>query len=407
MLDTPKNGAEPAHAGETIAEIARQLRAGSLDKLAEAATTRLYADEPDYARSMVSHDDLRRSMRRTLALALLRVASDPIPDELLTAASEVGQLRAQQGLALPALLHSYRIDLRILWEAIVNEGQLNGQMPNEWFLTAMTLVSDAVEANTAEVVDAYRRTREDISQRRDVLRRRAFEKLVLVGDADTSAVREAAQRLGVPIDARYLVLAAEGVPLDHAIIVASTARLEARGVRSHIGWIGDELVGIVSLAHKGADDVVALLTPLSGWKCGAAVVDGLAALPRGLRLARAVISSRTVPGVWLLQANWPAALVGSNEELAAALATDVLGPLSVLSEADRAAVFETLDAFIDGSGSVSEMASLTLRHRNTVRNRLSTVERITGLSLSKPRDIASITLAMEWRRGPAGIKTWH
>jgi DNA-binding PucR family transcriptional regulator len=70
-------------------------------------------------------------------------------------------------------------------------------------------------------------------------------------------------------------------------------------------------------------------------------------------------------------------------------------------------VFETLEAYLDGTGSVAEVASLTLRHRNTVRNRLQTVERVTGLSLSKPRDVATIALAMEWRRGPEGMKAWH
>jgi hypothetical protein len=163
----------------------------------------------------------------------------------------------------------------------------------------------------------------------------------------------------------------------------------------------------VSLADRRPDDVVPLLTPLSDWKCGAAVVDGLNAVPRGVRLAHAVIKSIAAPGVCLLQSNWPAALVGSNEELAAALADDVLGPLLALPENERAGVFETLEAYIDGKGSVAEVASLTLRHRNTVRNRLQIVERVTGLSLSKPRDVATIALAMEWHRGPEGKKSWH
>jgi sugar diacid utilization regulator len=55
---------------------------------------------------------------------------------------------------------------------------------------------------------------------------------------------------------------------------------------------------------------------------------------------------------------------------------------------------------MEGSGSVAEIASTTLRHRNTVRNRLQTVERITGLSLSRPRDVAAVSLAMAWFRGP-------
>lgn len=396
-----------ADSGDKIVQIARRLLDGRLDELTDAAIARLHADEPDYLQSMVSQDDLRNSMRRTLAQALLRFTHDPIPDELLTASSEVGRLRAEQGLALPALLHSFRIDLRILWEAILEEGRADKSMPDDWFLTAATLMWDAVETNTAEVVDAYRRASEDISKQRDVQRGRAFARLIREGEANPSVVREAARRLEVPIDARYLVLVAEDVPLDPAILVATTARLQARGLVSHFGWIGDDLVGAVSLAGRRADAVIALLTPLSEWKCGAAVVDGLVGVPKGVRLAQTVIKTIVIPSMRLLQSNWPAALVGSNEELSAALAENVLGGLLALPENDRAAVFETLDAFIDGSGSVAEVASLTLRHRNTVRNRLSTVERITGLSLSTPRDLATIALAMEWRRGPEGIKAWR
>jgi DNA-binding PucR family transcriptional regulator len=155
----------------------------------------------------------------------------------------------------------------------------------------------------------------------------------------------------------------------------------------------------VLLAGRRPDDVVSTLEPLAKWKVGAAVVDGLRQVPRGARLARAVIRSRSDAGVQLLHSNWPAVLVSANEELATALADQVLGPLLALPDNDRAAVFETLEAYVEGSGSVAEIASMTLRHRNTVRNRLQTVERITGLSLSKPTDVAAVSLAMAWFRG--------
>jgi hypothetical protein len=345
-------------------------------------------------------------MARTLALALTRVAGDEIPHELQTAASEVGRLRAEQGLPLSALLHSYRIDLRILWEAIIREGREAGFTPQEDVLESSILVWEAVEANTAEVVDAYRRAREDMSKSLDVLKGRAFEKLVLAGESDHSAVREAARRLELSPDARYLVVVGDDVPVDHAIVVSANARLSGRGLRSYMGWIGDALVGVVLLAGRRPEDVVQHLSSLQDWRCGAAVVDGLAAVPRGVRLARAVIPSLTRPGVQLLESDWPSVIVSSNEELARALADQVLGPLLALPENDRTAVFETLEAFVEGAGSVAEIAAQTLRHRNTVRNRLQTVERVTGLSLSRPRDVAAITLAMAWRRGPVGRNDW-
>lgn len=389
-----------------IQKIARRLLDEQLTDLTDLAIARVNADEPEYAESLVSQADLRRSMMRTLALALARVAGDDIPEELETAASEVGRLRAEQGLSLPALLHSYRIDLRILWEAIIREGRAVGAVPDEALMEYSIVVWEAVEANTAEVVDAYRRAREEMSKSLDVIKGRAFEKLVSAGETDGSTVREAARRLDLPPDARYLVIVGDDVPVDHAIVVGAVSRMRGRGLSSYFGWIGDELVGIVLLAGRRPDDLVPHLVDLSTWKCGAAVVDGLAAVPRGVRLARAVISTLVEPGVHLLESDWPSVLVSSNEEVARALANHVLGPLLTLPENDRAAVFETLEAFIDGSGSVAEIASQTLRHRNTVRNRLQTVERLTSLSLSRPSDVAAIALAMAWRRGPIGKSDW-
>ena len=390
-----------------LQRIARHLLDERLDELTATAVARVQSDEPEYACSMVSQDDLTRAMRRTLALALLRLLGESLPDDLATAASEVGRLRAEQGLALSALLHSYRIDLRILWEAIISEGGARGYASDVAFLDSCVLVWEAVEANIAEVVDAYRRAEEDLARRLDVLQGRAFERLVLEGESDASAVREAAGRLELPSEARYLVLVGDGIPLSHETLVSTTARLRARGLSSYFGWIEDELVGVVLLAGRRPADIVSLLDPLSGWKCGAAVVDGLAGIPKGARLARTVIPSLVEAGVQLLSANWSAAMVASDHELAEALAEEILGPLLALPQHEQAAVFETLEAYIDGAGSVTEVAALTLRHRNTVRNRLQTVERITGLSLSKPKDLTTLTLAMEWCRGPEGLNVWR
>jgi hypothetical protein len=387
-------------AGAGIKEIARHLLDERLDELTAKAVARVRADEPAYGRSRVSQDDLTRYMRRTLALALIRILGDPVPAELETATSEVGRLRAEQGLALSALLHSYRIDLRILWEAVIGEARSRGLASDEAFLDQCLLLWEAVEANTAEVVDAYRHAREDRARHADVLRSRAFARLVRDGDSDPAAVRECARRLGLAPEAALLVIVSDVTTLSHENLVSTSARLKARGLGCHIGWVGDQVVGVVVLGHRRPEEVVAWVEPLGQHPCGAAVVENLMSVPRGARLANAVVRAVREPGVHLLASNWAAALVSANQELATALAHDVLGPLLELPDHEREAVFETLEAFTRGSGSVSEIASLTRRHRNTVRNRLQAVERATGLSLTRPKDIATLALAMECRRGP-------
>jgi len=395
---------EPTVPASQLRAIALHLLDERLDEITATAVARVQADEPAYAGSLVSQADLNRYMRRTLAVALIRVLGEPIPDHLATAPSEVGRLRAEQGLALSALLHSYRIDLRILWEAIISEGRARGYAGDKDFLDSCILVWEAVEANIAEVVEAYLRTEETLSRQLNAVSAKVFERLVTEAKRDPSVVGEAARSLRLPTEGKYLVLVADGVPANLETLVASTARLDARRLSFHFGWVREELVGVVLLDGKTAEEVVALLHPLSSWTCGAAVVDGLASVPRGTRLARAVTRSLLGPGVHLLSLHWSAALLASNHELGEAVADDVLGPLVALPPHERAAVFETLEAYLDGEGSVAEVAVRTLRHRNTVTNRLHTVERVTGLSLSKPKDIATLTLAMQWRRTSENLK---
>ncbi len=97
-----------------VQAIARRLLDGRVQALTDEAVRRVTADEPGYARSQVTLFDLRYHVGRTLALALVRLAGEPPTENLASAAAEVGGLRAEQGLDLDALLHSFRLDLRIL-----------------------------------------------------------------------------------------------------------------------------------------------------------------------------------------------------------------------------------------------------------------------------------------------------
>jgi DNA-binding PucR family transcriptional regulator len=68
---------------------------------------------------------------------------------------------------------------------------------------------------------------------------------------------------------------------------------------------------------------------------------------------------------------------------------------------DRNGLFETLTHYLV-LGSITDVAERTYRHRNTVRNRLLTVENATGLSLSVPADAARLVMAMEWLQTAPG-----
>lgn len=387
---------------EAIRLVAGHVLDTRLDELVRRAMDRLRADEPEYATSEVSRADLVNMMRRTLALALTRAAGRPIAPALADAAAEAGRVRARQRLPLPALLHAFRIDLRILWEAIIDEGRSRGLAANESFVESSMLLWEAVESNTAEMVDAYRSTEHDMALHLDELRTAAFEHLIGAGEGDPAAVREASRRLDLPVEGRILVVIGEDVPHRHDASRIAATRLRSLGLPHYQAWRPDELCVLVLLGDRGVADVLAALRSLDAWRCGGLVAGGLAGVPQAIRLARAVIRSAPGPGLRLLDSCWLGAMANADSELGGALARQVLGGLLALPEHERAATLETLATYLDGDGSVLEVASKIYRHRNTVRNRLQAVERVTGLRLSRPRDLATLTLAMEWLRGPSG-----
>src|ERR1700755_3051131 len=69
-----------------------------------------------------------------------------------------------------------------------------------------------------------------------------------------------------------------------------------------------------------------------------------------------------------------------------------------LSDADRELLFETFRVWRDNDASVRGAAEVLFFHPNTARHRLRRVEKLSGRSLSRPRDIAELCLAFEVHR---------
>jgi len=69
-----------------------------------------------------------------------------------------------------------------------------------------------------------------------------------------------------------------------------------------------------------------------------------------------------------------------------------------LPDDEREILFETFRVWQDTDASVGAAAELLCCHPNTVRYRLRRIEKRTGRSLSRPRDVAELCLAFEVHR---------
>jgi DNA-binding PucR family transcriptional regulator len=69
-----------------------------------------------------------------------------------------------------------------------------------------------------------------------------------------------------------------------------------------------------------------------------------------------------------------------------------------LPDAEREMLFETFRVWRDTDASVRGAAEVLTCHPNTVRHRLRRIEKRTGRSLSRPKDVAELCLAFEVHR---------
>ncbi|MEU0127877.1 helix-turn-helix domain-containing protein [Streptomyces sp. NPDC006289] len=230
-------------------------------------------------------------------------------------------------------------------------------------------------------------------RRRGDERGRALLDALLDDRPEPGLAARAATALGLPERGRYAVAvlrAAGGVPPG--------AATDTDGLRVLRRRRGD---GEVVVAALGDRDVAGLATLLVRWWPGPGgigpVAEGLAGLGAARRLAE--VALLTCPpgttGIVRLEERLPAALLVSQPELSARLVADVLGPLLALDPADRALLVRTMEAWLECGGSAGRAAGRLYCHRNTVLNRLRRLERLTSRSLSRPRELIEMTLALD------------
>jgi DNA-binding PucR family transcriptional regulator len=161
----------------------------------------------------------------------------------------------------------------------------------------------------------------------------------------------------------------------------------------------------VGIVHIRTDthlaNVLALLSRMATYRVGASArFDDLRETGLALRHARLMLRDR-------IDAAAPVAVFdGSILACAAVSAPEVMvklvGPtmqcFAELTEDERQVLFETFQAWLDSDGQVGAASELLFCHPNTIRYRLHRIEKCTGRCLSRPRDVAELSLVFEVNR---------
>ncbi|MBT2397084.1 CdaR family transcriptional regulator [Streptomyces sp. ISL-100] len=377
-----------------------------LPELVDQHVRELHAHSPLYAQ-VLSQDQHWQEIEQAMRIGIEAISAPKSqPRRDLEYAEWTGRRRAQQGFPLELLVHSYRQAGYLIWDALLEgaagaegaEGSRGGD-PEKLavLMRAATTVFAAVDAETATASEAYRATEAELRHRTDERLQALLDALLEGKESPPGLAARAAAGLDLPEQGRYAVVVLRLERRDGR--EPFHRRIQGAGMRFIWRMRTDCEVGVVSL---GEETTLAALSELLAGRCPgpggiSPVVDGLAGLGAARRLADLALRTCApdATGIVRLDERMPTALVVSQPELAGRLVADVFGAVLELDPADRVVLLETLDAWLACEGSAGRTAGRLYCHRNTVFNRLRRLEQLTSRSLSRPRDLIEMTLALD------------
>ncbi|WP_406251490.1 helix-turn-helix domain-containing protein [Streptomyces cyaneofuscatus] len=197
---------------EVLHRAARVLVA-SLPVLTDRLVEALYEQEPGY-RAAIDSDraevwqEVHHSLRHNVG-SLIQ------PREFRDAAHRtsrwIGEIRAEQGVPLDAVLHAFRMGGAMVWQDLVDETARRDPDDVRLLVHVAADVWNFVDEHCGIVADAYRQAERRLSWRREN-QQRLMVAALLDGTARIADVCEAAAMLGLPEQGRYAVLAVASAP---------------------------------------------------------------------------------------------------------------------------------------------------------------------------------------------------
>jgi sugar diacid utilization regulator len=219
---------------------------------------------------------------------------------------------------------------------------------------------------------------------------------------DEWSLREVAGSLRLPINGPFVVIAAQVPTVGDEPLPEIESKL--RGIDIFSAWrlLPDVQVGIVHIkSDQKLDLVVALLSRTTTARVGvSAAFKDLRDTPQALHVARMMLRGPTdsTSSVAVFDGSILATAAVSAPQVMVQTVGAALDCFGDLPHEEREMLFETFRVWQDNDASANAAAERLFCHPNTVRHRLRRIEKHTGRSLSRPRDVAELCLAFEVHR---------
>lgn len=379
--------------GVSLSDIAAVLLE-RVEELADEMTATIQAAVAPYHHGLVDHETLRAASRMNIVAILEGLGTVNATTSLES--RENGRQRAAAGVPLTVVLEAYRVGARFIWEQVARTARTAGAS-SDVVLRAGSEMWQILDTYSQELAEGYR---EEASaqillaeQQRSALFQALFE-----GHLATTNPWEAAQLLHLPAHLPLVVVAGEVPSVGHHALPRVESVLRDAGFLSTWRLLPDLEIGVVSLTSSTQLEVLAeLISTHAVGRVGISpTFTDLRDTPQALTLAQMALSSSLAEHhVTLFDRDLLGVASVSAPDFMEHLAEVALAGLASLPDKARATLLETFGAWLDNGGSALEASKQLFVHRNTVHQRLRTLEARTGQDLADPRSAALLTLAFE------------
>lgn len=314
-------------------------------------------------------------------------------------AARTGARWAKIGVPLVAALSACRIASRCTWEAVVTAARQHDG-PAEMLVAVASDMFSLQDLTVEALTDSYRSESDAILLSREAERSALVEAVLDGRDVPTMTLWEIADLLRLPHAGHFTVVVAELEHTARSVLGDVERHLRTAGFSSVWRLLPDLQVGIVSLPD-GRHDIRGLLRVLRANSTArqglSPVFDDLAATAGANRLARSALLG-AIHGAEHVVMFDDAPLQTTSvaaPEINLRIARSVLAGLDPLPPEQRTVLLETLGGWFDCEGSAAKTAAKLYLHRNTVRQRLNRLEELTNRSLTNPRHVTELCIALE------------
>jgi sugar diacid utilization regulator len=216
---------------------------------------------------------------------------------------------------------------------------------------------------------------------------------------DERGLQEVAGHLRLPVNGPFVVIAAQAPAVGDEPLPEIESKLRSLDIFSAWRLLPDSQVGIVHVnSDQKLDLLVALISRTTTARVGVSAAFGdLRDTPQALHVARMMLRGPTdsASSVAVFDGSIVATAAVSAPEVMVKTVGAALDYFDDLPDEDREMLFETFRVWQNSDASVSAVADRLFCHPNTVRHRLRRIEKGTGRSLARPRDVAELCLAFE------------